>query len=131
MRKLICSFIPVLLAGAAYARDTTQRQEWIECGLKIGTSPVLVAKQQVAVIDQAALVRGEQDPFAYVASIRGKTAVLKLSDSVNGVSTDLRGKIELLRGGGQPRSIAALLAAPESSRDGDDDNTDGAVDERW
>jgi hypothetical protein len=106
--------------------DRTPRQEWIECGLKIGTSQVLVAKQQVAVVDQAALVRGEQDGFAYVASIRGKTAVLKLSDSVSGVSTDLRGKIELLRGGGRsPRPAAAFVAAAEPARGGDDDNTDG------
>jgi hypothetical protein len=112
----------VLVAGAAYGQGGSPRTEWIECGLKVGQAAELIGTQRVEVVDQQALIRGAAESWNFVASIRGKSGVLKLADATTGNAIDVRGKIELLRGGGRPRSALQPARASLRREHDEDDN---------
>lgn len=109
----------------AYARrggdaNRPARPETITCGLTfngrtlVGTSSALVQNAQ-------AMLRGEAQGVSYVFSVRGKTAVARVTIAETGQILTAQGAIEMLRRGGE----ASVANAEVEKRRGEDDANDG------
>lgn len=102
--------------------DRRPRPETITCGLQFEGVGPLEAEQSILVQNAQALLRGEAQGVSYVFSVRGKTAVARISDGEQVLNA--QGAIEMLRHGGEDRS--ASNGAAQIFKRGDDDANDGS-----
>lgn len=102
--------------------DRRARPETITCGLLFDGATQLEAVQSVLVENAQAVLRGESQGISYVFSVRGKTAVARISDGSQVVNA--QGAIEMLRHGGEVR--AAATESMRLFRRGEDDANDGS-----
>ena len=111
-----------LLAGQANAKGggDRPRPETITCGLTFDGNSQVEAQQSILVQNGQALLRGEAQGVSYVFSVRGKTAVARLTDATQVVNA--QGAIEMLRHGGEVRPN---LQGATVFKKGDDDANDG------
>lgn len=124
MKKILLMFSTALLLSAqAEARrgdGDKPRPETISCNLTFAREVQSEAQQSVLVQNGQALLRGEARGVSYVFSVRGKTAVARLTDSAQSVTA--QGAIEMLRHGGETRTTENTLTP---RRRGEDDANDG------
>ena len=95
------------------------RLQKIDCALYFNGSANAEAPGSATVENASAVVRGVAQEVEYLFSVRGKTAVAKLTSSSTGQIVTAQGAIEMLRHGGRPNSAVISL------RRGDDDANDG------
>ncbi len=77
------------------------RPETINCALYLGTDPAPQAAGQALVENSSALIKGSANGVDYIFSVRGKTAVAKLSSPATKQVVTAQGAIEMLRNGGR------------------------------
>ena len=132
MKTVVLLSSLVLIATSAEARrggrdgdrqDRRARPETISCGLQFPGSTALVAPSQGLVQNGAVALHGEANGVAYLFSVRGKTAVARLTLAETGQVVTASGAIEMLRHGGEDRS--AQPASVHLFRRGEDDAQDG------
>lgn len=106
--------------GGRGGEQQTARPETISCELQFDgvASPESAAAQLVA--NASAVVRGSARGVDYVFSVRGKTAVARMTFTSSGEVLNASGAIEMLRHGGESRAPAMGIF-----RRGEDDAQDG------
>lgn len=101
--------------------DRRPRPETITCGLAFDASNQLEAEQSILVQNAQAVLRGEARGVSYVFSVRGKTAIARITEGDQVINA--QGAIEMLRHGGEDRSTRPNGA--QILRRGEDDANDG------
>lgn len=128
-KALICSIAATAAIATAEARrggggngGGGNRPETITCSLNFKGQPAK-AVQSGVVQNAQVLLRGEADGVAYAFSVRGKTAVARLTISETQQVITAQGAIEMLRHGGEVRPAPLNDRTP--FRRGEDDANDG------
>jgi hypothetical protein len=105
-------------------RSTTARLETINCALYFGNDPAPQGVGQALVENSSALIKNRANGIEYLFSVRGKTAVAKLSFPATKQVLTAQGAIEMLRHGGRADG-QRLLGSEGFLRGGNEDNQDG------
>jgi len=129
MKKSLLIAITVLNCVPALARrggedagtGAAARPETIRCGLYSPDAPTAQAEASALVENGAAVLRGAANGVSYLFSVRGKTAVAKLSLEASQQTVSAQGAIEMLRHGGRRDGAARF----DLVRRGNDDAQDG------
>lgn len=135
MKTTLLTAIALMTAAAAtpvHARrgggaEQPARPETISCGLTFD-GRTLVGTSSAPVVNAQALLRGEAQGVSYVFSVRGKTAIARMTIAESGQVLTAQGAIEMLRRGGEAQ-VQQIVDTPRpvtvDKRRGEDDANDG------